>query len=50
MLEAMQRALTMPEQERRAFGELARQRVAERYDWEVVTTQYEELFRSLHPQ
>ena len=47
LLDAMRRALAMPEEERRLYRQTARRRVAERYDWEAVTTQYEELFRSL---
>ncbi len=50
LLRAMEQALALPQDERRAFGAKARQRVSERYDWEVVTTQYEELFRSLLSQ
>jgi glycosyltransferase involved in cell wall biosynthesis len=44
---AMRRALEMPEAERSAYRERAHARVRERYDWEVVTTQYERLFESL---
>lgn len=44
---ALRRVLEMPETERRAYRERAHARVRERYDWEVVTTQYERLFESL---
>ena len=47
LLAAMQHALRMPEEERQVFRKRAVERVSERYDWEVVTTQYEELFRWL---
>lgn len=47
LLKAMQAALDMPEAERSAYRERALRRVRERYDWEVVTTQYERLFESL---
>lgn len=47
LLEAMRSVLKMSEGERCALRERARTRVRERYDWEVVTTQYEQLFESL---
>ena len=47
LLRAMQMVLCMPEQERQRYRERARERVRERYDWEAVTTQYEQLFQSL---
>lgn len=47
LLGAMEASLRMPEQEREQYRARARQRVRERYDWEVVTTQYEQLFESL---
>ena len=47
---AMRHALAMPEAERAAYRERAHARVRERYDWEVVTTQYERLFESLLSQ
>lgn len=43
----MAAALSMPEAERAVYRERAVQRVKERYDWEVVTTQYENLLASL---
>ncbi len=47
LLRAMRNVLRMPEQERREYGERARKRVQERYDWDVVTAQYEQMFQSL---
>lgn len=47
LLAAMRRVLQMPEIERAEYRERARVRVQEKYNWEVVTTQYEELFHSL---
>ncbi len=47
LLCAMQSVLTMEEGARREYRERARRRVRERYDWEVVTTRYEQLFASL---
>jgi len=44
---AMRWALEMPDAERDSYRDRARTRVRERYDWEVVTTQYERLFESL---
>jgi glycosyltransferase involved in cell wall biosynthesis len=40
-------ALNMTEAERGAYRERAVRRVRERYDWDVVTSQYEELLASL---
>lgn len=42
--EALQGAVAMPEADREAWGAKARARVEERYGWEAVTSQYEELF------
>jgi len=50
LLAAMQKALAMSESERTALQQRAIARVRERYDWEAVTTQYEQLFRSLTSQ
>lgn len=47
LVETMQRALAMSEAERDQWRAKAQARVAERYSWDAVTTQYEELFRSL---
>ncbi len=47
LLAAMQLALRLPEETRAEYSARARQRVRERYDWEIVTTQYEQLFESL---
>ncbi len=47
LVRAMREALDMPEDRRDAYRQRARERVCERYDWETVTTQYEELFASL---
>lgn len=47
LLYAMRDVLRMPESERQSYRERARQRVRERYDWDAVTTQYEQLFKSL---
>jgi len=43
----IQEALTMSEFERERLRARAVQRVRERYNWETVTTQYEDLFESL---
>jgi glycosyltransferase involved in cell wall biosynthesis len=47
LVQAMELVLNMPEPEREAYRARARRRVRERYDWDVVTTQYEALFVSL---
>jgi glycosyltransferase involved in cell wall biosynthesis len=47
LVNAMREALAMPEAERNEYRRRAHARVRERYDWEVVTTQYERLFESL---
>ncbi len=43
----MRQAIAMPEGQREAFRQLARGRVRERYDWGVVTRQYERLFEEM---
>ena len=43
----MREAIAMPEGQREAFRQLARGRVRERYDWGVVTRQYERLFEEM---
>jgi len=47
---AMRKAMEMTEEERDCLRLKAVARVRERYDWEVVTGQYERLFQSLLPQ
>jgi glycosyltransferase involved in cell wall biosynthesis len=47
--QAIAQSLAMPESEREALREAALQRVRERYSWDVVTDQYEALFRELCP-
>ncbi|HEY3824352.1 MAG TPA: DUF1972 domain-containing protein [Bryobacteraceae bacterium] len=41
---AIRKTLAMPEAERNGYRRRARQRVRERYCWDAVTSQYEELF------
>lgn len=43
----MRESLGMPEAERARYGERAEARVRARYDWEVVTTQYEHLLAKI---
>jgi glycosyltransferase involved in cell wall biosynthesis len=43
----MREAIAMSDAERAHYGELAEARAKERYDWEVVTTQYERLLEGL---
>ena len=43
----LREALTMSEREREAYRAKAAQRVRERYDWDAVTTQYEDLLSNL---
>lgn len=43
----IRQALAMPEAERARYRARALQRVKERYDWEVVTTRYEDLLNNL---
>jgi glycosyltransferase involved in cell wall biosynthesis len=40
-------ALSMPEEQRARYGALAEARVRERYDWEKITTEYEQLLLRL---
>jgi glycosyltransferase involved in cell wall biosynthesis len=47
LIARMREALAMSDAERAAYGEKAEARVRARYDWEVVTTQYERLLESL---
>ena len=43
----LREALAMPETQRAKLRAAATKRIAERYDWEVVTTQYEQLLANL---
>ncbi len=45
--ETLQWAAGVSEPERRSWGMRAQQRVQQQYSWDVVTTQYEELFRTI---
>jgi glycosyltransferase involved in cell wall biosynthesis len=47
LVERMREAIAMPAGERAAYCERAAARVKERYDWEVVTAQYERLLSAL---
>ena len=47
LVAAIRTTLAMPETERNEYRRRARQRVRERYCWDVVTSQYEELFKKL---
>ncbi len=47
--QAIEHALAMPEHEREQRRAASLQRVRERYSWDVVTDQYENLFRQLCP-
>lgn len=47
--QAMEQALAMPETERQQLRDAALARVRQRYSWDVVTDQYEALFRELCP-
>lgn len=47
LAEKMRQVLSMDAQERQSWGAKAMARVAERYNWESVTTAYERLFRAL---
>lgn len=47
LLARMGEAIAMSEAERARYGQLAEARVKRLYDWEVVTTQYEELLQGL---
>jgi glycosyltransferase involved in cell wall biosynthesis len=50
LVERMREALGMPVGLRAAYIQKAEARVKERYDWEIVTTQYERLLASLAPE
>jgi glycosyltransferase involved in cell wall biosynthesis len=43
----LKQALQLPDPERRALGQAAAHRVAERYSWAAVTTAYERLFQQV---
>ncbi|HZS51838.1 MAG TPA: DUF1972 domain-containing protein [Bryobacterales bacterium] len=45
LADAIERVAAMPGPERQKLGELALQRVRERYDWESITDRYEQLLR-----
>jgi glycosyltransferase involved in cell wall biosynthesis len=47
LVSAIRRALAMPEAERNEYRRRALQRVRERYCWDSVTSQYEDLFEKL---
>ena len=47
LIAAIRNTLAMTETERNEYRRRARQRVLERYCWDAVTTQYEELFKKL---
>jgi glycosyltransferase involved in cell wall biosynthesis len=44
LADRMRRVLAMPEEERQRFRKAGRRRVEERYGWDAVTSQYENLF------
>jgi len=50
LAETIERVLGMREDERNALRRRAADRVRERYSWDAVTAQYEELFRRIAPQ
>jgi glycosyltransferase involved in cell wall biosynthesis len=50
LAETIERVLGMSEDERNALRRRAADRVRERYSWDAVTAQYEELFRRIAPQ
>ena len=50
LAETMERVLAMREDDRNALGRRAADRVRERYSWDAVTAQYEELFRRIAGQ
>ena len=50
LAEAIERVLEMDEDERNALRRRAADRVRERYSWDAVTAQYEELFRRIVPR
>ena len=47
LAEKLQWAAEAGEQERDEWGRRAQARIQERYSWNAVTSQYEELFRSM---
>jgi glycosyltransferase involved in cell wall biosynthesis len=47
LVAAIRNTLAMTEPERNEYRRRARQRALERYSWDVVTSQYEELFKQL---
>jgi glycosyltransferase involved in cell wall biosynthesis len=47
LVSRIREAIAMSESDRARFGERAEVRAKARYDWELVTTQYEELFKRL---
>ena len=47
LVAAIRSTLAMPESERNEYRRRARQRVRERYCWDAVTSQYEELFKKI---
>jgi len=49
LAEKIEAALQMSEEERTALRRCAAERVRERYSWDAVTAQYEELFRRIAP-
>lgn len=51
LVEKLQWAAKVSDEERLEWGKRAQIRIQERYSWNAVTTQYEELFRSMtHPE
>jgi glycosyltransferase involved in cell wall biosynthesis len=49
LVAAIRKTLAMSETERNDYRRRARQRVRERYCWDAVTSQYEELFTKIRP-
>ena len=47
LVEKLQWAVDLPEPERAAWGARAKQRIETHYSWNVVTDEYEQLFRTL---
>jgi len=50
LAETIERVLVMTEDERNALRRRAAERVRDRYSWDSVTAQYEQLFRRIAPQ
>jgi glycosyltransferase involved in cell wall biosynthesis len=50
LAEKISLALAMSEEERNGFRRRAAERVQERYSWDTVTAEYEELFRRIAPR